>query len=325
MLRHGSPTPSSLKQFQHVRSRIHNRVEELVRGALNHHGERREILRRYVYDVVSYFAPFIAVERDGITYYVSTSDRALGRYVFGSGTYSQRELGEAIAIIEFMLDRKALLSGRTFVDIGANIGTTTIPAVKVFGARTALAFEPEPNNFRLLQCNIIANELADRIEAHQVALSDTTGMAILELCEKNSGDNRVRVRNEDGLYQEVDRRVIEIATTQFDQVVLESAFDLENIGLVWMDTQGHEGHILAGAQSITSMEIPIVMEYWPYALQRGDNLRLLHQLVETSYRTVIDLRKSMGTKTIVQYPADRVWDLESAYPGLSYTDLILLH
>ena len=40
--------------------------------------------------------------------------------------------------------------------------------------------------------------------------------------------------------------------------------------LTWMDTQGHEGHILAGGAELLCRRAPaLVMEFWPYGLERA--------------------------------------------------------
>ncbi|RPJ80913.1 MAG: hypothetical protein EHM18_17695, partial [Acidobacteria bacterium] len=44
---------------------------------------------------------------------------------------------------------------------------------------------------------------------------------------------------------------------------------LEETGLVWVDIQGHEGHFLRGAQSLLRRGVPIVTEFWPYAIERS--------------------------------------------------------
>ena len=58
-----------------------------------------------------------------------------------------------------------------FADIGANVGMYTIWAAATAGVRV-FAFEPESQNFALLNRNIIANDLGGRITAYCVALND---------------------------------------------------------------------------------------------------------------------------------------------------------
>ena len=74
------------------------------------------------------------------------------------------------------------------------------------------------------------NDLADSVEGHQVALSDASGTAIPELCAKNSGDHRIRVRSEVGLLEEDERRTINVTKIQLDRMVEDGTVDLTSPG-----------------------------------------------------------------------------------------------
>ena len=62
--------------------------------------------------------------------------------------------------------------GREVLEIGANIGTTTVPLVTVLGAAHGHAFEPIPRNLELLERNVAGNGLGDRVTIHAAAVSD---------------------------------------------------------------------------------------------------------------------------------------------------------
>jgi FkbM family methyltransferase len=57
-------------------------------------------------------------------------------------------------------------------DVGANVGMYTIWAAATRGARV-YAFEPESQNYALLNRNILLNNLQDQVKAFCVGLSDT--------------------------------------------------------------------------------------------------------------------------------------------------------
>jgi len=249
----------------------------------------------------------------------------LGRIVFGHGSYEQDVMAYAIELAEQSLGRSPLLRDRTFVDIGANIGTSTVPALKVFKAADGIAFEPGRINYNLLRCNLISNDLDERVKTIPVALSDRTGPGILEQA-KGGGDHRVRMMTHlpDGIHRESSRATAAVQLSRFDDMVVDLPIDLGRVGLVWMDTQGHEGHILAGARSFLDTEIPVVIEYWPYGLRRAGGLTLLHELIATNYESVIDVRASMACSAVVDLPASQIASLVDRYGGESYTDLLLL-
>jgi hypothetical protein len=45
--------------------------------------------------------------------------------------------------------------------------------------------------------------------------------------------------------------------------------DPQEVSLVWLDIQGHEGCFLEGAREFLERGTPIVTELWPYALARS--------------------------------------------------------
>lgn len=67
-----------------------------------------------------------------------------------------------------------------FLDVGANVGIYTVWAAMTRGV-SVYAFEPEAQNYALLNKNILANKLQDRATAFAVALSDSTGFGDLHL------------------------------------------------------------------------------------------------------------------------------------------------
>lgn len=301
---------------------------QLADLVFNKRGRRGEVARWYAFKALPLVTPSAAAVGMGGTYYVSTRDAGIGRVVFSAGSYEADLMAATLLLVEEADGRSPLLAGRTFVDVGANIGTSLVPALSVFGAQDAVAFEPAPMNFRLLRCNLAANDLDGRVRAFQVALSDRNGEAKLEVAEGNWGDHRLRTvegLDDDSFYRESDRPTITVPTARFDDIAKDQGIDTERLGMVWMDAQGHEGHILAGAESVTASDVPVVLEYWPYGLRRAQGLDLLHKLIADRYRRVIDVRASAWGRRVVEVHPDDVNGLESRYHGpVGYTDLILL-
>lgn len=286
--------------------------------------------RKYLVRAASFLAakrisPVVAVDSDGVRYFVSSADQTVGAGTYVEGHYELDVMAYAIDLVTELTGRPAL-TDRTFVDIGANIGTTTLPAVTKFGAALAVAFEPVPEAFRLLKLNVTANDLESRIRTVNTAVSNTTGTAVMEVAAANMGDNRVRMgdRVEDGAFAEGKRSVVKVPMRRFDELALELDLNLASMGLVWIDTQGHEGQVLDGATSILKSSVPIILEYWPYGLRRADGLDLLHRLIEENYRTVVDLRASQNAGQVVRLDAAAIRELESHYCGLTQTDILLL-
>jgi FkbM family methyltransferase len=76
--------------------------------------------------------------------------------------------------------------GEVLVDCGANVGMYTIWAAATRGARV-FAFEPEAQNYALLNRNIRMNGLADRVRAYCVGLGERGGLSILHMADLRAG------------------------------------------------------------------------------------------------------------------------------------------
>src|SRR5512145_2382546 len=79
-------------------------------------------------------------------------------------------------------------SGDVLLDVGANVGMYTIFAAKVSGA-TVHAFEPESQNYAVLNQNVMLNQLDKTVSAYCAALSDRTGFDRLYLSEFVAGSS----------------------------------------------------------------------------------------------------------------------------------------
>jgi len=76
--------------------------------------------------------------------------------------------------------------GEVLLDVGANVGLYSLCAARFRGARV-FAFEPESQNFALLNANIHRNGLQDAVLAYSVALSDETRFDSLYLSSFEPG------------------------------------------------------------------------------------------------------------------------------------------
>ena len=271
------------------------------------------------------YTPSVVSNVTGITYNVSTSDRTVGREVFLTGGFDAQCIKQVFDILDSLGYKER--EGKIFLDVGANIGTTTLPAIKVFGFSDAIAFEPEPNNYKLLRQNIVANDLEKHIQTLNVAVSDKEATVSFEVCAVNSGDSRVRAevsKHIDNHYQEDVREVISVRAITLDSFLTASNVSADDIGLAWIDTQGHEGHVLNGAQSLLNTKVPVLVEYWPYALARADGLELLEQNVMSKYTHFIDIREVGEDVKGSLTPSSKIRELREKYQGTSLTDILLL-
>ena len=286
---------------------------------------RRLVPRAMFFDMAAHFTPAVAVDAAGLRYWVSTGDRFVGRETFLTGGFDGGAMDRILAALGHH-SQAFSLDGRTVLDIGANIGTTTVPLLCRFGARRVIAIEPEPANGRLLAMNCLDNAVMDRVTIHAVALTDHDGEVTLALSSTNFGDHRVLVDGEQaaGALGEAARRTLKVPALRLDTLVERGDVDLAALGLVWMDAQGHEGQILAGARSLLGGPAPIVTELWPYGLRRHGGLQTMCELIAEHYDAVVEMGEPQWPMAPVTVPTSELGALVERYDGVRFTDLLLL-
>jgi FkbM family methyltransferase len=82
----------------------------------------------------------------------------------------------------------AFEEGDTLLDCGANVGMYTIWAAVTRKARV-FAFEPESQNYALLNRNIQLNQVSDRVTAYCMGLAERTGLSVLHMADTRAGSS----------------------------------------------------------------------------------------------------------------------------------------
>ncbi len=200
---------------------------------------------------------------------VACADSVIGKALYCSREY---ELDLTVKVIDFLKLRHTPPRG-TVLDIGANVGIISVGMLHTGLVAKAIAIEPEPYNFSLLQRNIRQNSLEAAFVCLPYAASDTAGQVRFELNANNLGDHRVRTGTAAGaaaeLYRESQRQVIEVTADRLDQLLEPlSPSVTDEIALIWIDVQGYEGYVFRGGPRLFSRPIPVVAEIWPYGIQR---------------------------------------------------------
>lgn len=207
------------------------------------------------------------------------ADTIIGESLRTTGSFQEFKIGE----VSQFLAKAYNFRPEIFIDIGANIGTHLVFALKEAGFREGFGVEPDTNNYRLLVCNVLLNGLEGRTSLFNIALSDDVGWAELELANGNFGDHRIRSTiGEYALsFGESERRSYKVPRTHAGRWITDVGPDL-NCTLTWVDTQGHEGNIFRcflGAQSYAPPRY-LVAEFWPYGLERSGGKNSYLQYLE---------------------------------------------
>jgi len=210
---------------------------------------------------------------------VDTRDKVIAGAILAGGKFEEPKIDE---VTRFLIERYRFVP-QTFVDLGANLGTHLIGALADGKFVRGVGVEMDRHNFALLKCNLILNQLDDRAQVYNVALSNQSGVATMELSPDNFGDHRIRQAEAGRLSvdDESARTTLSVSTTTLNELIAAHRVPISNQTLIWLDTQGHEGQILAGASCL--LEQPsapfLVLEFWPYGLERAGGKELLFRFL----------------------------------------------
>ena len=172
------------------------------------------------FDGLSFAAPG---QMGGSSFHRILSSDGASRAVKASKTAARME----------MFLRHALASGGALIDIGANVGLTSIPHAILGDFHPVIAVEPELRNFMCLEANARANG-AEMI-CHHAAAAASPGTGVLKI--KDNPTHHYLAR--EGKGERVD-------LVTLDQLVE----NVSRVSLVKVDVQGGEAGVLGGAKDL---------------------------------------------------------------------------
>src|SRR5262245_61258204 len=122
-----------------------------------------------------------------------------------------------------ILETRELAVGRVMIDIGANVGTTSIPRALLGDFNCVYAIEPDPLNYACLVRNIVSNGVRGLVLPDRVAIGDTNGEMTMRV--RRSGTHHLVARAEH--VSEGERRVVPCLT--LDTWVDRIGIDLSDV------------------------------------------------------------------------------------------------
>ncbi len=166
--------------------------------------------------------------------------------------------------------RIAGLHLNTIVDIGANIGCFSLLAASLNPDAAIRAYEPEPDNFRLLQENLAANN-AGNVEAFNIAVCNTMAMVHVH---PGQGLSHVCPGYPCTVTPAYQGAAVECLSVTLDDALAE----FDTVDMLKVDCEGSEFEIFGGASPETMAKIRrLRMEIHDY---RGpDELEKLRNLL----------------------------------------------
>ncbi len=278
---------------------------------------RRRWKRRVWLPVRQRVRPRAVVAIDDFRLTVDLNDRMLGRLLYLGGDHEP----EVRALL-----RRLPLAGGVCVDVGANVGLHTVLMSRLVGpAGRVFAFEPDPDNFRLLETNLRLNE-GRNVTAHQCAIGDADSVCRLARNPRNYADCRVTSDLPTWRSHEVPMTTLDAALP---------ALPPGAVKFIKLDVQGSECRVLRGMRGILARhpDVVMVVEVFPDGLrQAGASARELIELLSdlgfsgwefTRDRLqpmaepwVYDLMTGGTTDVVVSRNAEQLRDLVSRWRGV---------
>ncbi|MDP3981140.1 MAG: FkbM family methyltransferase [Chlamydiota bacterium] len=197
------------------------------------------------------------IKRSGICYEINLSEGIdLSLFLFG---HFQKHILQSKY---FSISENAVM-----IDIGANIGSITLPMAKAASRGQIYAIEPSDYAFQKLERNIILNpELGKRIYVSKIFFSNTNAETSDLLAYSSWKIDR---------FKHIDAHPVHggliIATEKVAAITLDEFCEsnsIEKVDFIKIDTDGHEYPVLLGAKKILQRDHPvIVFEVGLYLLQ----------------------------------------------------------
>lgn len=241
----------------------------------------------------------------------------IGASLWRDGTYE----GEEIAALLNWLSA-ADRANDYVVDVGANIGTTTIPFAQA-GYRV-LAIEPMPHNFDMLATNVARNGYESHVTLANCAIGTTVGQIQMWT---GFGSGQAEVAVDDKLPSSTrfgaDAGSLEtVRSMPLGDLIKDESISLGDIALVWSDVQGSETSVIESAAELWRAGVPLYLEVDPTSLAIHGGVPSFVGAVEASFSTFLtreDLLDQRGARSCDTFAA---W--VETISANSYSDALLI-
>lgn len=225
---------------------------------------------------------------------LQSNDQVIGRTVYA--TKKPFDFDKLIKVLKILNLKK----NKLLIDVGANIGTICIPAIKRNLFNKAIVFEPEPLNYSLLLSNIIINRCYNKISAHNIALGNKNREKLnLQLDDHNKGNHRIITNSKIKL-----KKNIVINSHKLDSFI-------KNINslstLVWIDVQGYETQVLLGAKKLLNKKVPVCVEFSPTFLEKKKYDIFKRMFIKNGYNYFYNLNLPLKKIALSNHSIDNLY------------------
>ena len=153
----------------YLKKRYYTIIESLIKKAIRFkNNSKNNTLKKTIQSAIYYTTDknkILFTDNKDIKYLMSSRDW-ISLNLFIDEGLDYKILTKAIKL----LGKKN--SKLTLINIGAHIGSTGIPVIKKNNFKNLIAFEPTKRTFNLLKANILLNEIDDKAQVYNLAISN---------------------------------------------------------------------------------------------------------------------------------------------------------
>ncbi len=186
-----------------------------------------------------------------------------------------------------------LHEGMIVLDVGAHVGYYSLLAAKLVGPKGKVyAFEPEPENFKILQANVASNGYENISLVHQ-AVGDRTGRVQFFLSRQGNDRHSIFLSNRESPRE----TCLDVPAVSLDDFFAEQGWP--HVDLIKMDIEGAEPLALKGMTQLIarSENLRMIVELAPDALRAGgfEAAEFLDQLAAAGFHLYVPSPNGMLT------------------------------
>jgi FkbM family methyltransferase len=184
-------------------------------------------------------------------FFVMSNDTYVGRSLIAYGQWTENEID---------VIRRFLQPNHNVIDVGANIGSHTIPLAKtVSKGGQVSAFEVQPRIFQLLAANVTINGLTN-VRLFAAGCSDQPGTMRFPSLDYDADNNYggLKISAIEALAAAASERQPLRGTQPVPLLRLDDAYDLDRLALIKIDVEGMELAVLRGAERIVRRLRPVL-------------------------------------------------------------------
>ena len=227
---------------------------------------------------------YITATAEGLPYIGYSSDNYI---IFNMYTQDKNFAADEMQIFHALMKKYYDIDDGEgyFLDLGANIGTTCIYFLKKLAPNLkVIAFEPDPETFKLLRANLILNDLDDRATAVNCGLGDKFDEMTMYRNLINPGANSV-------FQYATDMPTEIVKIIPLDSYLAEKNIAAQSVKYIWIDTEGFEAQVLLGAKNLLAeTSAPVFMECNLLAWKNSGSLdKMIDLLKATGYKYFVSI------------------------------------